>query len=260
MPSDADLLRRAHGGDAAALEDLLSRHEASIYRFGLRMCGNEADAKDVLQETLLAAFSHVGEFRGEAALSTWLFQVARSFCARARRGVAATSPHVGLDAPEVASLPADTQPADAHAHAREVAHVLTVAMQALEPAHREVLVLRDVEGLSAEEAASVLGIEVGALKSRLHRARLALKAGLSTVLSDAPPGDVCPDLAEDLAAFAASDIDQAACARIEAHLETCPACRSACDTLKRTVALCRALPGGDVPAPIKAAVRRALRM
>jgi RNA polymerase sigma-70 factor (ECF subfamily) len=122
---DLDLLSRAQAGDAAAMEELLGRHEKQIYRFGLRMCGSEDDARDVLQETLIAAFKHLPEFRGDADLSTWLYQVARSFCSRSRRR------HVGeparkdsLDAPAVRALASPAMPADAAAHARELGETL----------------------------------------------------------------------------------------------------------------------------------------
>jgi RNA polymerase sigma-70 factor (ECF subfamily) len=122
-----------------------------------------------------------------------------------------------------------------------------------------VLVLRDVEGLSAEEAARVVGIEVGALKSRLHRARMDLREKLVHFLGqDDAPGAPCPGLAEELAAYAAEEIDQATCARIEEHLKKCPRCSAACETLQRTVSLCRQIPGGEVPGPVRAAVRAAL--
>lgn len=119
--------------------------------------------------------------------------------------------------------------------------------------------LRDVEGLSAEEAAEVVGIEVGALKSRLHRARMQLKQSLAAVLDDQDTDLGCPELQQALSSYAASEIDQAACAQIEAHLEKCPRCTAACESLKRTVSMCRAIPGGEVPAPVRAAVRHALR-
>ena len=82
--SDADLLEAVRRGDRSAMEDILERHERQIYRFGLRMCGDEDDAREVLQETLVAAFRNLPSFRGEAALSTWLYQIARSFCIKER--------------------------------------------------------------------------------------------------------------------------------------------------------------------------------
>src|SRR5258708_39453515 len=83
--SDAELLEAVRQGDRSAIDEILERHERQIYRFGLRMCGNEDDAREVLQETLLAAFRGLPSFRGDAALSTWLYQIARSFCGAAAR-------------------------------------------------------------------------------------------------------------------------------------------------------------------------------
>src|SRR5690606_30364024 len=83
--SSAALLERARQGDERALEDLLVRHQAQVYRYGLSMCRDPEDAKDVLQDTLLAMARGVREFRGESSLSTWLYTVARSFCIKKRR-------------------------------------------------------------------------------------------------------------------------------------------------------------------------------
>jgi RNA polymerase sigma-70 factor (ECF subfamily) len=255
--SDAELLDAVREGDRTAVEELLSRYEASIYRFGLRMCGNEEAAREVLQETLLAAFRNLPTFRGEAVISTWLYQIARSFCIKERRG---EHPTVSLESKTGERLAEPSAPPDVHAHAREIGAALAAAIGALSPEQREVLVLRDVEGLSAEEAAAVIGIEVGALKSRLHRARTQLRGELAALLGDAEIGPApCPDLAQELTAYAAAEIDQAACASIEGHLARCPRCAGACETLKRTVSLCRRIPGDQVPAPVRAAVRHAIR-
>src|SRR5512138_3354295 len=82
MQNERDLLEKARTGDVRAVDELLALHERQVFRYGLRMCGNEEDARDVLQETLLAAFRNVKDFRGDAQLSTWLYQIARSFCVR----------------------------------------------------------------------------------------------------------------------------------------------------------------------------------
>jgi RNA polymerase sigma-70 factor (ECF subfamily) len=250
MPdSDAPLIAAAQAGDRHAVEELLARYEERIYRFGLRMCGDEESAREVLQETLLAAFRNLPGFRGQASLSTWLYQIARSFCIKQRRGV---RPTTALDA-----ALADRGPApDVQLHARQIGEALANAIAALPSEQREVLVLRDVEGFSAQEAADVVGIEVGALKSRLHRARMALRSQLAGVIAGS--AEPCPELAQELTAYAASEIDQATCVKIEQHLASCPRCSGACDALKRTVSLCRSLPGNAVPAPVRAAVRGAI--
>ena len=258
--TDEELLQAARAGDDEALEALLARHEQRIFRFGLRMCGNEEDARDVLQETLLAAFKGVRQFRGDAQLSTWLYQVARSFCTKARRrGAGEPARHEPLEgAAREVSAPASGP--DDRAHAREMARVLQEALLGLPESQREVVLLRDVEGLSAEEAARVVGIEVPALKSRLHRARHAMQEGIAALLgADAGHPGACPELARELLSRDEDDLDQAACARLEEHLERCPRCGPACEELKRSVSLCRALPGGGVPVEVRARVRSALR-
>ncbi len=253
--SDADLITDARGGDRPAIDELLTRYEPSIYRFGLRMCGDEEAAREVLQETLLAAFRHLAGFRGDASLSTWLFQIARSFCIKERRGVRPTH---SLDDAGSAEL-VDPAPApDARVHAQEIGEVLSRAITKLAPEQREALILRDVEGMTAEHAAQVVGIEVGALKSRLHRARMALRGELAGLLGEDANAAPCPELAQELSAYVGAEIDQATCVQIESHLATCARCAGACDALKRSVSLCRRLPGNEVPAAVRAAVRGAI--
>ena len=250
MPEpDAPLIAAAQAGDRRAIDELLARYEQRIYRFGLRMCGDEESAREVLQETMLAAFRNLPGFRGQASLSTWLYQIARSFCIKERRGARPMAP-IETD------LPDQTPSPDLQVQARQIGQALAAAIGELPSEQREVLVLRDVEGLSAQEAADVVGIEVGALKSRLHRARMALREKLAGVVAAGP--EPCTELAQELTAYAASEIDQATCVKIEQHLATCPRCAGACDALKRTVSLCKTIPGDAVPAPVRAAVRGAI--
>ena len=251
---DADLLAAARVGDRDALERLLERYEPQIYRFGLRMCGDEDAAREVLQETLLAAFRHLPEFRGEAALSTWLYQIARSFCIKERRGA---RPTTSIDDASQAELVDPAPGSDVRAHAREIGVALSRAINALPAEQREAIVLRDVEGLSAEDAAQVAEVDVGALKSRLHRARMAVRRELAAWLED-DEIEACPELAQELTAYVGAEIDQAACARIEQHLETCARCAGACEALKRTVSLCKRIPGDAVPVAVRTAVRAAI--
>ena len=259
--TDQELVAHARSGDTKAMDQLLARHEVRIYRYGLRMCGNEDDARDVLQETLVAAFRNLASFRGDSQLTTWLYQIARSFCIKhRRRHEGEPVHHESVEAVEVKQVPAEEPSSDNRTHARQVTKLIQAAISTLQPDHREALVLRDVEGLSAEEAAEVAGIEVPALKSRLHRARTALKQQLAAVLDEKEEALGCPELAQELSEYVGSEIDQAACARIEEHLARCTRCASACESLKRTVSMCRSIPGGEVPGPVKAAVRQALRL
>lgn len=262
MPrTDPELLDAARAGEAAAVDELLARHEHHVYRFGLRMCGDEEAARDVLQETLIAAFKGLPEFRGEAELSTWLFRIARSFCLKARRRHVGEPAHpASIDAPEVCALPSNDPAPDARAHAHEIGDALQAAISALPARSREVVILKDVEGLSAEDVAQVLGEDVAAVKSRLHRARLELRGHLASLLGEAGPAGEppCPELALELQTYLSSEIDQATCVRIEAHLDQCPRCAGACEALQRTVSLCKKIPGGAVPSSVRHAVRQAL--
>jgi RNA polymerase sigma-70 factor (ECF subfamily) len=256
-PTDAVLLAGARHGDRRAIAQLLARYEHQIYRFALRQCGDEQDAQDTLQETMIAAFRGLQEFRGEAQLSTWLYQIARSVCIKHRRPGHTVRGGVPLSAAMAVVAP-QAQP-DAQAHAHEIGAALAAAMSALSMGHREAVVLHDVEGLSVEEAAEVVGVEVAAMKSRLRRGRLELRDHLATLLGEVNGAVPCPDLARDLLAFLTTNIDQTLCARVEVHLSRCQRCAGACDALKRTMSLCRRIPGDEIPRTVRTAVRRAVR-
>lgn len=262
---ERELLRLAKAGDRRAVEELLRRHEPRVFRFGLRMCGDEEAAREVLQRTLLTAFEQLGTFREDSQISTWLYSIARSFCSRLHRRTRSAPLHdVELDAPggEAVLPPArDLDPEDQAAQ-REMAELVGAAIAALPHAYREVVVLRDVEGLSAEEAAGLVGISVPALKSRLHRGRQMLKAHLAALLREegrtVGGAQACPELASELSRVAELEVDQAACATIEEHVRTCAACSETMGRLHATVSICSRLPGDEVPEAVQRAVRSAV--
>src|SRR5271166_199112 len=112
-PTDDALLAALRSGDEQALPKLLERHAPAVYRFGARMCRDPEDAKDVVQETLLAAARGMREFRGGASLSTWLFTIARSFCIKKRRRRAGSpSEFLSLDENEAGSVVSTAVPPD----------------------------------------------------------------------------------------------------------------------------------------------------
>jgi len=181
-PSDERLLAAARSGDRQALETLLERHQPRVYRFGMKMCRDPEDAKDVLQDTLFAMARGVRAFRGASSLSTWLYTIARSFCIKMRRrGKSAPDAARALGGadPIEASLPAAASAPDDELAGKRVEQVLARSIAALDPMYREVLLLRDVEGLTAPEVADVLGVTVQAVKSRLHRARLLVREAVA---------------------------------------------------------------------------------
>ena len=165
MPDDdQQLLERARSGQQDALEQLLERHQSQVYRFGMKMCRDPEDAKDVLQDTLLSVARNVRDFRAGSSISTWLYTIARSFCVKKRRK--------GKFAPKDAasSLEGDAErvadpnlSADEALASKEVTQALEAAIASLEPMYREVLLLRDVEGLTAPEVARVTGSSVQAV-------------------------------------------------------------------------------------------------
>lgn len=182
--TDEDLIRRAGRGARDAFELLVARHGDALYGFVKRTCGPASDPEDALQDGLLAAWKGAATFRAEASGRTWLFQVVLHACrrrARLRAGQPRT--HDPLDrAAEVASPSSD---AEARVAARQTGAALERAMAALSPEAAEVLMLRDVSGLSGEETAAVLGLGIPAMKSRLHRARLELKERVEEILGHA---------------------------------------------------------------------------
>jgi RNA polymerase sigma-70 factor (ECF subfamily) len=251
------LVDRARAGDRAALEQLLERVQPRVFSFGMKMCGDREDAREVLQDTLLAVARSVRDFRGKSSLSTWLYTIARSFCIKRRRN---PRPEDSLDAsPELARQLTDPKatPEDATA-GQQLERLLLEAMRELDPMYREVLVLRDGEGLTAPEVAGVLGISGDAVKSRLHRARVQVRDALMRRLS-ATPKSGCRDVATLLSQKIEGEISSELCAKMESHLEGCEACRAQCESLQRTLGLCRRVGSGPVPPEIQASVRDAVR-
>jgi RNA polymerase sigma-70 factor (ECF subfamily) len=253
-----ELIERAKSGDAAAMETLLGELAPRVQRFGATLCGNVHDAEDVLQDTLLGIARHLPEFEGRSSLSSWVFALARSACARRRRGLK-NAPSVPT---ELLSQNRDDAPTpEMRVADRELLLALSAALAALSEEAREVILLRDVEGLSATEAADVLGITAKALKSRLHRARTALRERLRPVLEhDAPrPSGDCPDVMLLWSRKLEGELDQLDCAQMEAHLATCGACAAACSALKRALDTCRRTGATEVPPEVQASVKAAVR-
>ena len=253
------LLGPARGGDRAALEALLSAVAPQVARFGRRVCGSgSADADDALQDALVSIARSLPGFEGRSSFSSWMFTLVRSACARRRR-VAAARPHESLD--ELAGASDPQLDPEMSAERAQMRHSIERALDALSEEHREVLAMRDIEGLSAEEAAAVLELSVPALKSRLHRARVALRAELLPIFAPGAmaPSASCPDVLAALSAKLEDDLAAEACTLLEAHVGGCAACGALCDTLRRAVGLCHELrDGGASEAALRAHVRAAV--
>jgi RNA polymerase sigma-70 factor (ECF subfamily) len=267
LPDESRLLDAARRGSPEAIEALLERYEPRVYRFSLKMCRHPEDARDVLQETLLALARSVTDFRGAASLSTWLYTIARSYCIKKRRrSKFAPEALVSLESESreaAQALPDPARGPDALLENERLRRALEQAIARLGPGDREVLALRDIEGLSAAETAQVTGLSVEAVKSRLHRARARVRRQLDPVLGPGGPGRArargCPDIVALFSRYLEGEIGPGTCAEMERHLEGCPRCRDTCDSLKRTLRLCRSAPTPNVPAPLQESIRRTLR-
>jgi RNA polymerase sigma-70 factor (ECF subfamily) len=183
VSDDADLLARAADGDDAAFGTLVRRHTPRMYHVALRITGCAAEAEDVVQDSWLAAWRSLAGFRHECAVSTWLHRVVTNGALALLRR---RKPTISLDAPEpggqstldrALSAAAEPGPEGRVVRAEEVDAVLR-AIRGLESSQRVPLVLRGLEGLSYAEVADVLDVNVGALRSRLRRARVTLLAEL----------------------------------------------------------------------------------
>ncbi len=264
--TDLELLDAVRAGDRRALESLLARHQPAIYRFGAKMCRDEEDAKDVLQETMIAAARTIPAFRGTSAVSTWLYAIARSFCIKKRRTSKFAPERIdSLEAhSEQAAEIADTRRnPEEDVAGRQLHSALETAIAELDPMYREVIALRDVEGLSAAEVAEVMGLSVEAVKSRLHRARMAVRERIAPLLAPPAgtpePGPGCQDVVELFSRRLEGEIDASACADLEKHLQRCESCRGRCESLRTTLALCKRSGAAAVPAHVEQSVRDALR-
>ena len=251
------LVARAQQGDKRALETLLSQVAPSIHRFGMRMCRSETDAEDVLQDTLLTIATHLEEFEGRSSFSSWVFALTRSACARRRRGLK-NKPPVSSDAvPE----PRDESGGpDSDVESRQLEAALNQALVGLSDDHREVILLRDIEGLPAADAARVVGISVDALKSRLHRARGALREALAPLLEPAAltPKASCPDVLQMWSNNLEGDLSATDCAAMERHIESCPACSTRCHALRKALWVCQRSATSAVRPEVQAQVKAAL--
>jgi RNA polymerase sigma-70 factor (ECF subfamily) len=256
-PPSPSLIARARAGEAAALEELLALVAPAVHRFGLRMCRSAHDADDVLQDTLLSVATHLGDFEGRSSLLGWVFALTRSACARRRRGQK-NQP----TAPDAQDETASPEPSpEQQAESRQLAEALRGALDGLPEEYREVILLRDIEGLPAPDTAVALGISVDATKSRLHRARGALRLALRPLLepSFAEAPRTCPDVVALWSQKLDGDLSQADCSAMEAHLVGCSACTSACSALKHALLACQQSATSEISPQVQARVKAAVR-
>ena len=175
-----NLLKKAQQGDADAFEQLVAPYEQKIYALCLRLLAHREDAQDAAQETMLRLYRALVSYRGEAQLGTFIYRVTANTCMDAlrRRNVRACESLEALD--DVGVVPVDDSPGPEETILRaEENERLSRAIDALSDEMRLPLVLREIQALSYEEVAQTLGLEMGTVKSRIHRAREKLARMLS---------------------------------------------------------------------------------
>ncbi|NPV69284.1 MAG: sigma-70 family RNA polymerase sigma factor [Firmicutes bacterium] len=183
-PED-NLIAKARSGSVAAFEQLVYAYEKRVYNLALRMMGNPDDASDVAQEAFLRAYSSLREFRGDSSFSTWLYRIVSNICLdelrrRKRQRVSyLDEPIEGEDGEMTRQVAAPAPGPEEVIEEAEVRELVQRGIALLPEDHRIIVVLRDLQGLSYEEISQTLGLNLGTVKSRLNRARAALKDRLS---------------------------------------------------------------------------------
>ena len=187
---DRALVDRAQAGDIGAFEMLVRRYQGWVITLAVRMLGDRAEAEDMAQEIFLKAYRGLRRFKGASRFSTWLYAVASHHCLNhlgawrrrrlLHRQVTDHSDHAEMNPPSVVDRLPDQAPlADAVLERIDLGRILQAELANLTAEHRIILVLRDIQGLSYEEIAQTLRLEMGTVRSRLHRARMEMRARLT---------------------------------------------------------------------------------
>ncbi|MGB7950384.1 MAG: sigma-70 family RNA polymerase sigma factor [Candidatus Binatia bacterium] len=175
---DAECVRRVQRGDTDSFELLVRRHQKAVFNLVYRLLGDYDEAAEVAQEVFLSAFKSIQQFRGDANFSTWLYRIGFNHASTRRKNLNSTQKRqIPLEGTEmIADGPVD--PAKSLEH-KEIQQRVQQALDGLDPQDARIILLRDLQDVSYEEIAEILDIPIGTVKSRLHRARQALKTMLA---------------------------------------------------------------------------------
>ena len=187
--NDADLVHFAQAGDNRAFDELVRRYRDKVYRLSYKILRHEEDAAEALQDAFLSAYRGLPRFKAESSFSTWLYRIATNaslmkYRKRREGHVSLEQSQSGEDGAEPLQVPDwSTQPLQELLDS-ETREVMEEGIQRLPEELRTVFVLRDIQELSNAEVAEILGLTVAAVKSRLHRARIALRNRLNRYFAD----------------------------------------------------------------------------
>lgn len=275
-----DLLRR---NTPEAVEEAVGLLQNTVYSFSMKVCGHREDAEDTMQEVLYRSLGHLKKLQDPQALAVWLYTVTRNRCWRMRRkGAQAPKQTLSLDElmPDEAELGRLLQDAaegpEGNVLHAEQAQMLHQAVLRIPPALRLVLVLHDMEELSTEQVAAILGLQQGTVRVRLHRARLSVRKEMALVLEGLPnqpssadenggnakpaprrsgkrPAE-CRELFANLSEYMDGRVEAPNCDQMRAHIDACPSCVAFLRELRTSIDRCRSL-----EMPCDSAVARRLR-
>lgn len=180
---EAQLAKELLAGNPEAFDRFVARFRPRIFQYSWLMCGDREDAEEVAQETLLRVFESFDQLRDPASVRSWVFRIAKNACLMKRRkSVYAPARELPLDDAQVASPPDAGPLPDRQVLDGELSTVLHQAIAELPEIYRAVVILRDIEELSTEETAQLLDVPIDVVKTRLHRARLALRQKMGEYL------------------------------------------------------------------------------
>ncbi len=191
--TDLELVTAAQQGDQAAFGALVEKYQAMAYSQALRMVGNPDDAADATQDAFLNAWRALPGFQGQSSFSTWLYRLTSNACidllrrSKRRPTLSITVADEDEEGPQETDIPDERWSPERELERKETRQTVRSGLSALSPEHREVLALREFEGLSYQEIAQLLELEEGTVKSRIARARLALREFLLNSGNFSPP-------------------------------------------------------------------------
>lgn len=200
-PTDRTLVERHHWGDPRAFEELYREHAEMVYNLALRLSGDPDRAADLSQEVFLRIHRHLGKFRGRSTLRTWIYRVTVNHCRSRLRRRRLPTRSLAAEGELVTGLADPARGPEERAMAEDQGRLVTAALAELPGAFREVVVLRDLEGLAYEEIAEVLGLRIGTVRSRIARGRYRLREilrgtgqGPRSELQPRPEAEVEPEV------------------------------------------------------------------
>jgi RNA polymerase sigma-70 factor (ECF subfamily) len=241
-----------------AIEEAIGLLQSTVFSFSMKMCGHRQDAEDTMQEVLFRSLKHLSKLEDPSALAAWLYTVTRNRCHRLRRGPFDRSQRrLSLNElmPGEAELrnlllESESGPEDS-AIRGEQQHLLHQAVLRIPTPLRMVLVLHDMEELTSEQIAKILGLQMGTVRVRLHRARLAVRKEMADLLKGIPeqatqekrtiserPAE-CRELFANLSEYLDARVEPRTCEQMRAHIERCPACIAFLRDLRAAIDRCR---------------------